>query len=132
MRIWQCDRASCRGHITDPQQVYETAGKLFMTFIMEGQGKIFLPVMQGGISNDMYLQTPQLRIEILRDQAASYGISPTRIEMLDSRIAVALFVAVLVAVEARAGGRPLRRALALGAVALALTLAVAALKLVLH
>ena len=21
MRIWQCDRASCRGHITDPQQV---------------------------------------------------------------------------------------------------------------
>ena len=23
MRIWQCDRASCRGHITDPQQVYE-------------------------------------------------------------------------------------------------------------
>jgi hypothetical protein len=57
-------------------------------------------------------------------------LSPTRIEMLDSRIAVALFVAVLVAVEARAGGRSRRRALALGAGALALALAVAAFKLV--
>jgi HAE1 family hydrophobic/amphiphilic exporter-1 len=48
----------------------------------EGAGKIFLPMMQGGVSNDMYLQTPQLKINILRDQAASYGISPTRIETL--------------------------------------------------
>ena len=39
-------------------------------------------MMQGGVSNDMYLQTPQLKIDILRDQAASYGVSPTRIETL--------------------------------------------------
>jgi HAE1 family hydrophobic/amphiphilic exporter-1 len=66
----------------DPKEVYETAGKLNTAFIMEGAGKYFLPVMQGGISNDMYLQTPQLKIHILRDQAASYGVSPTRIETL--------------------------------------------------
>jgi HAE1 family hydrophobic/amphiphilic exporter-1 len=66
----------------DPNEVYATAGKLFGALMMEGAGKIFLPVQQGGISSDMYLQTPQLRIEILRDQAASYGISPTRIETL--------------------------------------------------
>ena len=51
-------------------------------FMMEGAGKVFLPVMQGGVSDDMYLQTPQLKVDILRDQAASYGISPTRIETL--------------------------------------------------
>jgi hydrophobic/amphiphilic exporter-1 (mainly G- bacteria), HAE1 family len=65
----------------DPQEVYSTAGKLFYA-LMGGAGKIFLPVMQGGVSSDMYLQTPQLQIQILRDQAASYGISATRIETL--------------------------------------------------
>jgi HAE1 family hydrophobic/amphiphilic exporter-1 len=30
----------------------------------------------------MYLQTPNLQIEVLRDQAASYGVSPTRVETL--------------------------------------------------
>jgi HAE1 family hydrophobic/amphiphilic exporter-1 len=66
----------------DPQEVYETAGKLKMAFIMQGAGKYFLPLMQGGVSDDMFLQTPQLKINILRDQAASYGISPTSIETL--------------------------------------------------
>jgi HAE1 family hydrophobic/amphiphilic exporter-1 len=66
----------------DPNEVYSTAQKLKMAFIKEGAGKYFLPMMQGGISDDMYLQTPQLKINILRDQAASYGISPTRIETL--------------------------------------------------
>jgi HAE1 family hydrophobic/amphiphilic exporter-1 len=66
----------------DPDEVYATAGKLMGAFVTDGAGKYFLPVMQGGISNDMYLQTPQLKINILRDQAASYGISPTGIETL--------------------------------------------------
>jgi len=66
----------------DPNEVYDTAGKLMMAFMMQGTGKYFLPIMQGGISNDMFLQTPKLKIDILRDQAASYGISPTNIETL--------------------------------------------------
>ena len=66
----------------DPQEVYQTAGKLMGKFVMEGAGKYFLPLMQGGVSNDMFLQTPQLKIDILRDQAASYGVSPTNIETL--------------------------------------------------
>ena len=66
----------------DPNEVYDTAQKLNMAFITQGAGKYFLPMMQGGVSNDMFLQTPQLKINILRDQAASYGISPTRIETL--------------------------------------------------
>jgi hydrophobic/amphiphilic exporter-1 (mainly G- bacteria), HAE1 family len=66
----------------DPDQVYATAKKLKMAFIREGTGKYFLPMQLGGVSDDMYLQTPQLKIDILRDQAASYGISPTRIESL--------------------------------------------------
>jgi HAE1 family hydrophobic/amphiphilic exporter-1 len=66
----------------DPGEVYETAGKLMGKFVMEGAGKYFLPLMQGGVSNDMFLQTPQLKIDILRDQAASYNVSPTSIETL--------------------------------------------------
>ena len=66
----------------DPNEVYETAGKLMRRVLHGRGGKFFLPMMQGGVSNDMFLQTPQLKIDILRDQAASYGISPTRIETL--------------------------------------------------
>lgn len=66
----------------DPKEVYATAGKLKMAFIMQGAGKYFLPLMQGGVSDDMNLQTPQLKINILRDQAASYNVSPTAIETL--------------------------------------------------
>jgi HAE1 family hydrophobic/amphiphilic exporter-1 len=65
----------------NPAEVYQTAGKLFYAFMTQG-GKYFLPVTQGGVSSDMYLQTPQLKVDILRDQAASYGISASRIETL--------------------------------------------------
>jgi len=63
----------------DPKEVYETAGKLKMALITQGTGKYFLPLIQGGLSDDMFLQTPQLKIDILREQAKSYNISETRI-----------------------------------------------------
>ena len=59
-----------------------TAQKLMGASSMEGAGKYFLADDAGRRSIDMFLQTPQLKINILRDQAASYGISPTRIETL--------------------------------------------------
>jgi HAE1 family hydrophobic/amphiphilic exporter-1 len=63
----------------DPKEVYATAGKLMGAFY--GQvGKLLAP--QGGVSNDMFLQTPNLQIEPLRDQAATYGVSTTAIETL--------------------------------------------------
>ncbi len=65
----------------DPGEVYATAGKLMGAFMGE-TGKTFLPLAQGGVSSDMYLQTLNLQIEILRDPAATYGVSPTRIEAL--------------------------------------------------
>ena len=63
----------------DPKEVYETAGKLMGAFY-GGVGTKFAP--QGGVSNDMFLQTPNLQIEPLRDQAATYGVSTTAIETL--------------------------------------------------
>jgi len=63
----------------DPAEVYATAGKLMGAFY-GGVGKMFLP--QGGVSSDMFLQTPNLQIEPLRDQAATYGVSTTAIEAL--------------------------------------------------
>ena len=63
----------------NPQEVYATAGKMTQAFY--GQvGKLFAP--QGGVSNDMYLQTPNLQINPLRDQAATYGVNTTSIESL--------------------------------------------------
>jgi multidrug efflux pump subunit AcrB len=56
----------------DPQGGLRDRRKLMGAFVMQGAGKYFLPIMQGGVSNDMFLQTPQLKIDILRDQAASY------------------------------------------------------------
>jgi HAE1 family hydrophobic/amphiphilic exporter-1 len=67
----------------DPQQVYETSDKLMAKF-MPMAGKLFLPM--GGVSNDLSNQpaynNPNLKIDILREEAASYGISATRIETL--------------------------------------------------
>jgi HAE1 family hydrophobic/amphiphilic exporter-1 len=63
----------------DPNEVYATAGKLMGAFAPQ-IGKLLAPF--GGVSNDMYLQTPDLNINLLRDQAATYGVSPTRIETL--------------------------------------------------
>jgi HAE1 family hydrophobic/amphiphilic exporter-1 len=67
----------------DPAQVYATSDKLMAKF-MPMAGKLFLPL--GGVSNDLSNQpaynNPNLKIDILRDQAASYGVSATRIETL--------------------------------------------------
>jgi hydrophobic/amphiphilic exporter-1 (mainly G- bacteria), HAE1 family len=63
----------------DPTEVYATAGKLMGAFY-GGVGKVFAP--QGGVSNDMFLQTPNLQIEPLRDQAATYGVNTAAIEAL--------------------------------------------------
>ena len=63
----------------DPTEVYQTGGKLMGAFY--GQvGKLLAP--QGGVSSDMFLQTPNLQIVPLRDQAATYGVSTTAIENL--------------------------------------------------
>jgi HAE1 family hydrophobic/amphiphilic exporter-1 len=58
----------------DPGEVYATAGKL-----MEKLGKFpgFASVMP-----DLYMNTPNLDIEILRDQASTYGVSVQKIENL--------------------------------------------------
>ena len=63
----------------DPGEVYATAGKLMYAFYGQA-GKLLAP--QGGVSSDMYLQTPNLQIEPLRDQAATYGVATTAIETL--------------------------------------------------
>jgi HAE1 family hydrophobic/amphiphilic exporter-1 len=63
----------------DPAEVYATAGKLMGAFYSQA-GKLLAPF--GGVSSDMYLQTPNLQIEPLRDQAAMYGISATPLETL--------------------------------------------------
>jgi HAE1 family hydrophobic/amphiphilic exporter-1 len=67
----------------NPQEVYAAAGKMMMTFATSDEAKkIFQPMMLGGISSDMFLQTPQQPVVPLRDQASSYGVSVTRIETL--------------------------------------------------
>src|SRR6185437_12061332 len=43
----------------------------------EQQGKLFKTLF-----SDLFMHTPNLRINILRDKAASYGVSATRIETL--------------------------------------------------
>jgi len=61
----------------DSHEVYETAQKLYARLAQE-QGRIFMPP----IISDLYLNTPNLRINILREKAASYGVSAQRIETL--------------------------------------------------
>lgn len=58
-------------------------------------------------------------------------IVPARLEVLTARIAVALFIGVLVTAEARSHGSALPRALAVGAAALAVALVLATIKLAL-
>jgi HAE1 family hydrophobic/amphiphilic exporter-1 len=55
----------------DPQQVYETAGKL-MGKMYQYPGFLF-------VNLDLYNHTPNLQVDILRDQAKLYGVSETRI-----------------------------------------------------
>ncbi len=64
---------------TDPQEVYATGFKLMGAFAQQ-LGHLLAP--QGGMVPDMYLQTPNIQIEPLRDQAATYGVSTTHIETL--------------------------------------------------
>ena len=68
----------------DPQEVYQTAGKLTGAFYSQ-VGKLFAE--QGGVIPDLYLDTPNLQIEPLRDQAATYGVDTTSIETLLSHAA---------------------------------------------
>jgi len=55
----------------DPNQVYETAGKM-MAKMHEYPGFLF-------VNSDLYNHTPDLQVDILRDQAKLYGVSETRI-----------------------------------------------------
>lgn len=60
----------------DPDEVYATARSLLGEFAAQ-QGRIFQSVIP-----DLYVSTPSLKIDILREKAASYGVSPSRIETL--------------------------------------------------
>src|SRR6185437_1034223 len=60
----------------NPQDVYKATG-LLMARLGEQQGKLFKTLF-----SDLFMHTPNLRINILRDKAASYGVSATRIETL--------------------------------------------------
>jgi len=55
----------------DPKEVYETAGKM-MAKMYEYPGFLF-------VNSDLYNHTPNLQVDILRDQAKLYGVSETRI-----------------------------------------------------
>ncbi len=56
---------------TDPQQVYDVAQKL--------QDRLRQFDGFATVSSDLFLHTPNLQIDVLRDQADTYGVSPTRI-----------------------------------------------------
>jgi HAE1 family hydrophobic/amphiphilic exporter-1 len=55
----------------EPQEVYRVAGKL-MAKMYQYPGFLF-------VNSDLYNHTPNLQIDILRDQAKIYGVSETRI-----------------------------------------------------
>ena len=55
----------------DPNEVYATAGKM-MAKMYEYPGFLF-------VNSDLYNHTPNLQVDILRDQAKLYGVSETRI-----------------------------------------------------
>jgi HAE1 family hydrophobic/amphiphilic exporter-1 len=59
------------------QEVYATSQKL-LAKLNERAGTMFQPP----IISDLYISTPSLKIDILRDKAAFYGVSPTSIESL--------------------------------------------------
>src|SRR5581483_5347213 len=59
---------------TDPDEVYATAEKLIAQFRTS-------PLLVG-VNSDYFHNTPSLEIEILRDQASSYGVSVTSVEQL--------------------------------------------------
>jgi len=55
----------------DPKEVYDTADKM-MAKMHEYPGFLF-------VNSDLYNHTPNLQVDILRDQAKLYGVSETRI-----------------------------------------------------
>jgi HAE1 family hydrophobic/amphiphilic exporter-1 len=55
----------------DPNQVYDSAGKM-MAKMHEYPGFLF-------VNSDLYNHTPNLQVDILREQAKLYGVSETRI-----------------------------------------------------
>src|ERR1700741_1012495 len=55
----------------DPNQVYDSAGKL-LAKMQEYPGFLF-------VNSDLFNHTPNLQVDILRDQAKLYGVSETRI-----------------------------------------------------
>jgi hydrophobic/amphiphilic exporter-1 (mainly G- bacteria), HAE1 family len=55
----------------DPNEVYDTANKM-MAKMHEYPGFLF-------VNSDLYNHTPNLQVDILRDQAKLYGVSETRI-----------------------------------------------------
>ena len=55
----------------DPNEVYDTAGKMIAK-MHEYPGFLF-------VNSDLYNHTPNLQVDILRDQAKLYGVSETRI-----------------------------------------------------
>jgi len=61
---------------TDPAEVYAAAGKM-TGMMMRQQGKLFMSVQP-----DLFVRTPKLRVNILREQASTYGVSASRIESL--------------------------------------------------
>jgi HAE1 family hydrophobic/amphiphilic exporter-1 len=62
----------------NPNEVYAVSQELLGCLMKEQQeGRLFASVI-----SDLYQSTPNLRIKILREQAASYGISATTIETL--------------------------------------------------
>jgi HAE1 family hydrophobic/amphiphilic exporter-1 len=58
----------------DPQQVYDASNQLLAK--LRTYPGVFQP------NSDLYNHTPNLQIDILRDQASSYGVSATRIQNL--------------------------------------------------
>ncbi len=53
----------------DPKEVYDVAGKL-MAKMQQYPGFLF-------VNSDLYNHTPNLQVDILRDQAKLYGVSET-------------------------------------------------------
>jgi len=60
----------------NPDEVYKSAGAL-LGKLYEQQGKLFSTVI-----SDMFLHTPNLKVNILRDKASMYGVSASRVEAL--------------------------------------------------
>jgi HAE1 family hydrophobic/amphiphilic exporter-1 len=60
----------------NPAEVYAVSEKL-LAKLNEQRGRLFASVM-----SDLYRSTPNLRIEVLRDQAAGYGVTAAQIETL--------------------------------------------------